>query len=95
MDKNEEPDFLPNVGNEMTGEQIKLHNKVKKINEKLSTIYSHVIKWYKSPGDNKCYPKHVMNNKSAYRRWAKKYCYYETKEILYKVTLASDGIGEY
>ena len=30
MDKNEEPDFLPNLGNEMTGEQIELHNKVKK-----------------------------------------------------------------
>ena len=38
------------------------------MNEKLSTIYSHVIKWYKSPDDNNCYPKHMRDNKSAYRR---------------------------
>ena len=78
----------------MTGEQIKLNTKVNQLNAKLSNIYSDVIKWYKFPDDNKCYPKHMRNNKSAYRRWVKKYFYDQTKEILYRLTSASDGIGE-
>ena len=48
----------------------------------------------KFPDDNKCYPKHMRKNKSAYRRWVKKYFYDQTKEILYRLTSASDGFGE-
>ena len=55
MQRDEEPNFLPNLGNEMTGEQIELNTKVNQLNAKLSNIYSDVIKWYKSPDDNKCY----------------------------------------
>lgn len=48
MDDCENKEFLPNLGNEMTSEQLELHTKVVQQNEKAIKIHSDIIKWFES-----------------------------------------------
>ena len=96
MDDCENKEFLPNLGNEMTSEQLELHTKVVQQNEKAIKIHSDIIKWFESLEHSQVYPAHVkMAYKSTYRRQLKKYHYDQATGILYKKITNSDSIGMY
>ena len=55
-------DFLPNLNNEKTSEQLLFDFKVYHGNEQFIRIITDIIKWILSPAESRSYPAHVRNN---------------------------------
>ena len=76
-------DFLPDLTEGQTFEQICFAQKVIKANEKFVSIRKDIIRWIMSPPDNCSYPKSIKSNKHAFKQNAKKYSYDSiTKKLL-------------
>ena len=68
-------DFLPNLNNEKTSEQLLFDSKVYHTNEQFVRIRTDVIKWILSPAENRSYAQHVKNNKRAFWQTVLQYSY--------------------
>ena len=88
-------DFLPDLPDEISGEQLAFQQKVFRSNETFTKANSNIILWFKSPPERRQYPKSWLKNKNAFCKHVKKYSYNSESGILYKQVKSSDGIGEY
>ena len=93
-DKCDEESFLPDLPNEISGEQLELQQKVFRANEVFMRKHNDILKWLNSPEDCRVYPKEAQKNKHAYKKKASSYIYDRNKGILYKRIKSTDGIGE-
>ena len=57
VSKEIESEFLPDLGNELTGEQLIFECKVYRANEAFIKLVEEIRGWFNSPVHNKCYPK--------------------------------------
>ena len=85
-DKNLENGILPDLPDEITGEQLVLKQKVFRKNEKFIKLHTGIIKSLKSDVNNREYPIKYKRNKNAFRKKAEKYMYdkkskYYTSEV--------------
>ena len=60
-------DFLPDLNNKNTSEQLLFDSKVYHANQKFVRIQTDMIKWILSPPESRVYPQNVKNNKRAFR----------------------------
>ena len=94
-DENSDADkFLPDLPDEISGEQLVLQQKVFRANEVFMKKHNDLLKWLNSPKDCRIYPKEALKNKHAYKKKASSYIYDWKKGILYKKIKNTDGIGE-
>ena len=61
-------DFLPDLNNEKTSEQLLFNSKDYHANKQFVRIRTDIIKWILSPPENRIYPQHVKNNKWLFGR---------------------------
>ena len=94
VSKEIESEFLPDLGNELTGEQLIFEHKVYRANEAFTKLVEEIRAWFNSPVHNKCYPKSRMKNKNSWCRQMKKYSYNTISGVLYKNVCGADNIGE-
>ena len=94
LSKEIESEFLPDLGNELTGEQLIFEHKVYRANEAFTKLVEEILAWFNSPVHNKCYPKSRMKNKNSWHRQMRKYSYNTTSGVLYKTVCGADNIGE-
>ena len=87
--------FLPDLGNEISGEQLVFEQKLFRANEAFIRVNQEIIAWFQSPELSKSYPKSCLNNKNSWQRQMKIYAYNRENGILYKAIKHSDEIGEY
>ena len=87
-------DFLPDLTEEKTFEQICFDKKVNKANERFVSIRKDIIRWILSPDDNRSYPKSAKSNKHAFKQNAKKYSYDSIMKKLLLHCVCHDGIGK-
>ena len=59
-------DFLPDLNNEKTSEQLLFDSKVYHANQQFVRIQTDMIKWILSPPESIVYPQNVKNNKCAF-----------------------------
>ena len=90
----ESDNFLPNLKNEKTGEQIVFKQKVYRSNEAFKKKIDALILWHKSPSDCQIYPAQSKKNHCTYRKSACLFEYDSKKSVLYKKVKNSDGIGK-
>ena len=62
--------FLPDLENEMSGEQIVFKQKLFRANEAFIPVNQEILSWFQSQVEHRCYPKSHMNNKNG---WQKKW----------------------
>ena len=67
--------FLPDLGTEKDSDHIVFEQKVFRNNEKFIHINQAIINWFKSPADNREYPKVAYQNKNAYKNKMKSYLF--------------------
>ena len=87
-------DYLPDLNNKKSGEQMVFELKVKRSNEVFIKKMEDVVKWLTSPSENRVYLKSVSTNRHSYKKFAHQFTYDEQKKILYKKVSGSDGIGK-
>ena len=87
--------FLPDLDNEKTGEQIVFEQKVFIANEAFIWKVDGLINWHNSPSDCQAYPNEWNNNRSSIKRHAHLFEYDSKEKVLYKKITSSDGIGTY
>lgn len=87
--------FLPDLTDEISGEQLVLQQKVHWVNEAFIKKHNNILKWQNSPADFRVYPKDAQKNKHAYMKIASSYIHDKKKSILYKKIKNVDGIGKY
>ena len=92
-DKDE--NFLPDLPNDLSGEQIVFQHKVFRSNESFNKVHNDIILWFKSPSDKRQYPLSKQNNKNSFRKKVEMYSYESESGVLYKRVKSSDGIGKY
>ena len=68
-------DFLPDLNNEKTSEQLLFDSKVYHANEQFVRIRTDIIMWILSPTENRFYPQHVKNIKCAFWQTILQYSY--------------------
>ena len=88
-------DYLCNLNNEKSGEQIVFELKVKRSNEAFTKKMEDVVKWLTFPSKNRIYSKSASTNRHSYKKFTCQFTYDEQKKILYKKVNGSDGIGKY
>ena len=82
-------DFLPDLNNEKTSEQLLFDSKVYHENEQFVRIRADIIKWILSPPENRIYPQHIKNNKRAFQQTVLQYSYdKKKKKIVQEVNLS-------
>ena len=59
-------DFLPDLNNKKTSEQLLFDSKVYHANQQSVRIRTDMIKWILSPPESRVYPQNVKNNKHAF-----------------------------
>ena len=62
----EDDNYLPDLNNELTGEQIVLQQKVFRNNQAFIKLNEQIVAWFKSPNECKVYPKSQMQNKNSW-----------------------------
>ena len=92
-DKILENSILPNLDNDISGEQLVLQQKVYRKNEAFIRVHSGMVKWLTSPENETEYPVEFKQNKSAFRKRVQKYWCDEKNTVLYRWTEGHDGIG--
>ena len=80
----EAENFLPDLDNEKTGEQIVFEQKVCRANEAFQWKVDGLITWHMSPSDCHIYPQEANNNWSSFKRHAHLFEYNPKKRVLYK-----------
>ena len=60
--------FLPDLGNEKSGEQIVFEQKLFRANEAFIQVNQETLSWFQSPVEHRYYPKSCMNNKNAWQK---------------------------
>ena len=70
-------DYLPDLNNEKSGEQIVSELKVKRSNEAFIKKMEDVVKWLTSPSENKVYLKSASTNRHSYKKFACQFTYDE------------------
>ena len=70
-------DFLPDLPDEISGEQLVLQQRVFRANEVFVKKHNDILKWLNSSSD-------ACQNKHAYKKKASLYSYDKRKEILFK-----------
>ena len=83
-DENPENGILPDLPDEITGEQLVLQQKVFRKNEEFIKLHNGIIKWLRSDVDNREYPIKYKRNQNAFRKKAEKYMYDQNRQKLYK-----------
>ena len=58
--------FLPDLGNEKSGEQMVFEQKLFRANEAFIQVNQEILSWFQSPVEHRCYPKSRMNNKNSW-----------------------------
>ena len=82
-------DFLPDLNNEKTSQQLLFDSKVYLENKQFVRIRTDIIKWILSPPENIFYPQHVKNNKHAFWQMVLQYSYdKKRKEIVQEAYLS-------
>ena len=92
-DKIHENSILPNLDNDISGEQLVLQQKVFRKNEAFIRVHSGIVKWLTSPENEREYPVEFKWNKNPFRKRVQKYWYNERNKVLYRCTEGHDGIG--
>ena len=86
--------FLPDLGNEMSGEQIVFEQKLFRANEAFIWVNQEILSWFQSPVEQRCYLKSCMNNKKGWWKKMKKYAHNRKQVYCTKIIKSCDGIGE-
>ena len=86
-------DFLPDLPDEISGEQLVLQQCVFRANEVFVKTHNDILKWLNSP-EFRVYPKDAHRNKHAYKKKTCQYSFDNRKGILYKRIKTADGTGE-
>ena len=68
-------DFLPDLPDEISGEQLAFQQKVFRSNEAFKKANNDIMLWFKSPPERRKYPKSRLKNKNAFHKHIKKYSY--------------------
>ena len=92
--KDDEEAFLPNLPDELSGEQLLVQQYVFRANEIFIKKHNYIDKWLNSPPESRVYPMHAQNNKTAYKKKASNYICDSSKGILYKRIKNVEGVGE-
>ena len=93
--KDDEDAFLPNLPDEISGEQLMMQQRVLRANEIFIKKHNEILKWLNSPPESRVYPMHAQKKyKTAYKKKASNYIYDGSKGILYKRIKNVDGVGE-
>ena len=87
-------DFLPDLNNEKTSEQLLFNSKVYHANEQFVRIRTDIIKWILSPPENRIYPQHVKNNKWLFGRLYCNIPMIKKRKNLFKRRICHDRIGK-
>ena len=87
-------DFLPDLNNERTSEQLLFDSKVCHANEQFVRIKTDIIKCILSPPENRIYPQHVKNNKRAFQQTVLQYSYDKKRKKLFKRCICHNRIGK-
>ena len=93
-DNQENDEYLPDLPEEISGEQLVLQQHVLRANEVFVKTHNGILKWLNSPPEFRVYPTDAHKNKTAYKRNALMYSYDRKKGIMYKKIKNSDGIGK-
>ena len=59
--------FLPDLGNEKSGEQMVFEQKLFRANEAFIQVNQEILSWFQSSVEHRCYPKSHMNNKNGWQ----------------------------
>ena len=76
--------ILPDLPNDITGEQLFLQQKVFRKNEEFIQLNTGIINWLKSDENNRKYPVEFKQNKNSFRKRVEKNIYDEKSKVLYK-----------
>ena len=91
----EAENFLLDLDNEKTWEQIVFEQKVFRANEAFWWKVNGLITWHMSPSDCCIYPQEANNNQSSFKRHTGLFEYNPKKRVMYKKVKNADGIGMY
>ena len=91
VDKTE---YLPNLPNDKTGEELLFEQKVFHNNEVFRRIHQDIFNLHLSDENNHFYPKAARNSKNAYETKCQNYIYDKVKNILYQKVTHGDGVGK-
>ena len=92
MVEKEDDNYLPDLPDEISGEQLVFQQKVFRANEAFNKANIDIINWFNSPSEKRQYPKSRLKNKNSFMKQVKKYDYVDG--TLFKYVKGSDGIGE-
>ena len=87
-------DFLPDLNNERTSEQLLFDSKVYHANKQFVRIRTDIIKWILSPPESRFYPQHVKNNKRAFWQTVLQYSFDKKRKKLFEKRICHDKIGK-
>ena len=87
--------FLPNLNNKKTSEQIVFEQKVFRANEAFRGKVNGLINWHISPCHGCTYLEEWNKNQYSFKRHAHLFEYDSKKKVLYKKVMNADGIGTY
>ena len=94
-DNQEDDDYLPDLPEEISGEQVVLQQCVFRANEVFVKTHNNILKWLNSPPEFRVYPTDAHNNKHAYKKKASMYSYDRKRGIMYKKIKNTDGIHKH
>ena len=89
---NEDENYLPDLPDEISGEQLVFQQKVFRANEAFNKANIDIINWFNSPSEKRQYPKSRLKNKNLFRKQMKKYDYVDG--TLFKYVKGLDSIGK-
>ena len=87
-------DFLPDLTEGKTLEQIAFEENILKVNERFVSIRNDIIRWILSPPENHFYPKSAKMNKYTFKQNAMKYSYDNSTKKLLLHRVCHDKIGK-
>ena len=90
----DDENYLPDLNNELAGEQIILQQRVFRTNQAFIKVTEEIIAWFEPPSDKRAYTKSHLKNKNSWHKHMKKYSYNRETGVLYKQIVSSDGIGK-
>ena len=82
--KMDNKNYLSDLKNERTGEQIVFEQKVFQANEAFKCRINDLILWHKLPMECRQYPEKSQTNQCTYRKYAHLFEYDKCKKVLYK-----------
>ena len=83
-DCHEDKNYLPDLNNELAGEQIMLQQRVFRTNQAFIKVNEEIIAWFKSSPEHRAYPKSQLKNKNSWHKHMRKYSYNTEMGVLYK-----------